>query len=266
MREKTILKIETMVIKIGSGLVTKNSGINTAFFRNLSKQVFDLKKKKINVVLVSSGAIACGMHVLGLHKRPQRLEQKQAVAATGQPVLMQYFVRTFSKNKMKVAQILLTRDDFNNQKRYRNAQNAIMELLREGIVPIVNENDTVSVDEIQFGDNDKLSAFVARLIKADLLVMLTDINGFYDKDPKTHPHAGRVSVVTKIDRSHVSVAGGSQSEKSTGGMITKLIAARYATKNGIPAWVANGRSRTILSQIINREDVGTLFLPANKKR
>ncbi len=167
---------------------------------------------------------------------------------------------------MKVAQILLTRDDFKSKKRYRNAQHAIMELLREGIVPIVNENDTVSVDEIQFGDNDQLSAFVARLVKADLLVMLSDINGFYDKDPKTHPHAKRVSVVTKIDKSHVSVAGGSQSEKSIGGMVTKLLAAKHVTQNGIPALVAHGGSQKILSQIINHEDVGTLFLPSNKKR
>lgn len=256
-----IKKTKRVVIKIGSGVLTAGDGLRLSFFSTVAKEVAQLKKEGIEVALVSSGAIACGMNQLKLSSRPQNIPQKQAVAAMGQPILMNDYSRAFRKRGLNVAQILLTRDDIDNHGRFLTAKHALKELFSYGAVPIINENDSVAVEEIKVGDNDQLSAQVAHLADADLLVIMTDIDGFHDKDPRLHPGAQRINLVHGVDDDALSRAGGTSSQKSTGGMLTKLLAARKAAEYKIPTWVVNGLDKKILQKIFSGKDVGTLFLP-----
>lgn len=254
-----VQKIKRLVVKIGSGIITKGLRHDFSFFKNLASQISYLKKKNIEVVLVSSGAIACGMVDLGLTKRPETIGAKQAVAALGQPLLMKFYGKAFQALKMKTAQILITREDFTDKKHFQNAQHAIFELLKWGIVPVINENDSIGVDEIRFGDNDQLSAMVSILVHADLLVILTDTDGLYDKNPKVDLTAKRIPLVKKITADVLKMAQGTQSEKSTGGMVTKLKAALMAKKKKISTWIVDGYKKNVLQKIIEDEDVGTFF-------
>ncbi|HLA51000.1 MAG TPA: glutamate 5-kinase, partial [Thermodesulfobacteriota bacterium] len=214
---------------------------------------------------VTSGAIAIGMKKMGLKKKPASIPEKQAIAALGQGSLMSFYEKAFIPLGEKVAQMLLTHDDLANRQRFLNARNTLSTLLGYNIIPIINENDTVAVDEIKFGDNDHLAALVTNLIEADLLVILTDIDGLFDKDPKKDKTAKLVPVVKNVDHLAAVWAGETASVFGTGGMASKVEAAKKAAHFGAPTIIANGRDADILKKIFSCADVGTLFLPMEDK-
>ena len=251
-----------IVIKIGSSSLThENTGeLNLFKIEKLIRVICDLKGEGKDVVLVSSGAIAAGRQVLGGQKRPQTISEKQAYAAVGQARLMMVYQRLFSEYNHIAAQVLLTKDTMTNQDSRINAQNTFEELLRLGAVPVVNENDTVSTHEIQFGDNDRLSAIVAALIGADLLVLLSDIDGLYSDDPKMNPDAEFISQVDELSEALMSMGKStSGSDVGTGGMAAKLYAAKIAAGSGTDMVIANGDDVGVIWDILEGREVGTLF-------
>ncbi|PIP68044.1 MAG: glutamate 5-kinase [Candidatus Omnitrophica bacterium CG22_combo_CG10-13_8_21_14_all_43_16] len=255
MERKKIKKAKRIVIKVGASVLTaKGLKLDERWIKEFTAQVASLFKQGNQVVIVSSGAIAAGMGLLGMKKRPKSLPEQQACAALGQGHLMKTYEEFFRKKGFHAAQILLTWEDIREKRRYLNAENTLHMLLKKKIVPVINENDTVSVDEIRFGDNDKLSALVASLVSADLLVMLTDVKGLYIDRKKTV-----VSVVKEINSSVEKFACGTDKECSRGGMRTKLDAAKIAVKSGIDCVIADGREKDILLKILKGEKVGTLF-------
>jgi len=245
-------------------MLTGKEGLNTKVINNLSKEICSLWGKGVEVVLVSSGAIASGLKKLGLTKRPKSISKKQATAAVGQSSLMMAYEKAFFGFGRIVAQILITRDDFNSRSRYLNARNTIFTLLEWGITPIINENDTVAFDEIKLGDNDNLSAMVANMIEANLLINLTDIDGLYNSDPRTNRDARLIGVVEKITNDVIRWAGTDPGALGTGGMASKIKAAKKVTLRGIPVIIANGQRQGVLEDIFRGEDIGTLFLPQEK--
>ena len=233
MRKEIIKKVKRIVVKIGSGVITSTgNGLDGALIKGLATEITHFRTKGIEVILVSSGAVAAGRKELGLGDRPRTIPQKQAAAAIGQSRLMREYEEAFAQHKIKVAQLLLTRDDLASRHRFLNARATIDTLLEYGIVPIINENDTVVVDEIKFGDNDNLSALVTNLVEAQLLVILTDTDGFYTADPRTDPEAKLIHLVQSITKEVERAAGGSGSSVGTGGMATKVAAARKVGKSG----------------------------------
>ena len=264
-RKDIIKKTRRIVIKIGSAVLAGegHDGVDESVFSHLAKDVSSIKDKR-EMVIVSSGAIAIGMKRLGLKEKVKSIPEKQAVAAIGQGSLMALYEKVFSPLKIRVAQVLLTHDDLSDRHRFLNAKNTLQTLLEYNAIPIINENDTVAVDEIKFGDNDNLSALVTNLVEADLLVILTDINGLYNKDPKINKDAELIPVVDDIDK-FVSAAGRTSGIYGTGGMQTKLEAAKKAAHFGVPTIVANGRERNVLKKIFSGEDIGTLFLPMEER-
>ncbi|MEK6679187.1 MAG: glutamate 5-kinase [Nitrospirota bacterium] len=265
MRKDIIKKTRRIVIKIGSAVLAGegHDGVDESVFSHLAKDVSSITDKR-EIVIVSSGAIAIGMKRLGLKEKVKSIPEKQAVAAIGQGSLMALYEKVFSPLKIRVAQVLLTHDDLSDRHRFLNAKNTLQTLLEYNAIPIINENDTVAVDEIKFGDNDNLSALVTNLVEADLLVILTDINGLYNKDPKINKDAELIPVVDDIDK-FVSAAGRTSGIYGTGGMQTKLEAAKKAAHFGVPTIVANGRERNVLKKIFSGEDIGTLFLPMEER-
>ncbi len=251
-----------IVIKIGSSSLihSETGGIDYIRLEKLVRIMSDLKNRGKDVVLVSSGAIGVGYKNLGLPKRPESLAMKQACAAVGQGQLMMIYQKLFLEYNHKAAQVLLTFDVIISDERRKNARNTLNELLRIGIIPVVNENDTVATEEIEFGDNDTLSAIVATLIGADLLILLTDIDGLYTDDPKSNPDAKRLSVVTKIDNKLIGMAKGSGSSFGTGGMATKIAAARIATDTNTDMVICDSEDLDNINKVIEGEDVGTLFI------
>ncbi len=264
-RKDIIKKTRRIVIKIGSAVLAGEGydGVDESVFSHLAKDVSSIKDKR-EIVIVSSGAIAIGMKRLGLKEKVKSIPEKQAVAAIGQGSLMALYEKVFSPLKIRVAQVLLTHDDLSDRHRFLNAKNTLQTLLEYNTIPIINENDTVAVDEIKFGDNDNLSALVTNLVEADLLVILTDINGLYDKDPKINKDAELIPVVDDIDK-FISIAGGTSGIYGTGGMQTKLDAAKKAAHFGVPTIIANGRGKSILKKIFSGDDIGTLFLPMEER-
>ncbi|MFZ7110292.1 MAG: glutamate 5-kinase [Desulfatiglandales bacterium] len=259
---KTLLRpVKRAVVKVGSGVLTKNDGLNTRVINALSREICKLRGRGIEIVLVSSGAIASGLKKVGLSKRPESISQQQALAATGQSSLMMAYEKAFGRHGVKVAQILLTRDDLTHRGRYLNARNTIFALLAWDVLPIINENDTVVVDEIKFGDNDNLSAMVTNLTDAHLLVNLTDIDGLYDKDPRVHDDARLIHVVEGLRREVIKYAGTIPGFLGRGGMASKIKAGHKVALRGIPAVIANGFKRGILERIFEGKEEGTLFLP-----
>jgi glutamate 5-kinase len=244
---------------------SKKMGIRTRFLNQMAEQVKKLTDSRLQCVIVTSGAIAAGMFELGLGKRPKEMAKLQALAAVGQSSLMHRYETAFKRRGLKVAQILLTREDLSNRGRYSNAHNTFMELFANGIVPIVNENDSVAVEEIKFGDNDTLGVLVAHLCESDLLVLLTDTDGFFSEDPRLNPRAELISEVVKLDPQMEKSASLSLSAVGTGGMLTKIQAAKNMMQSGIPMVIANGNTRSILNRILNSERVGTFFQPSVKK-
>lgn len=259
---KALLKpVRRAVIKVGSGVLTTRNGLNRRVLRNLAGDICALREKGIEVILVSSGAIASGLKKVGLAKRPDSISHQQAVAAVGQSSLMRAWELAFGRHGQKVAQILITRDDLNHRGRYLNARNTILTLLSWRIVPIINENDTVVVDEIKFGDNDNLSAMVTNLTESMLLVNLTDIDGLFDKDPRLDKEARLVPRVEKIDREVFKQAGSIPGFLGTGGMEAKVKAAQKVALGGVPTVIANGAKPGVLKNIFMGRDEGTFFVP-----
>ncbi|MBW1780026.1 MAG: glutamate 5-kinase [Deltaproteobacteria bacterium] len=253
--------VKRVVIKVGSGVLTSDEGLNMGIIEGLTRDICGLKRAGREVILVSSGAIASGLKKIGMSKRPQSVSQQQAMAAVGQSSLIMAYEDAFGRHGHKVAQILLTRDDLTHRRRYLNARNTLFTLLSWDIIPIINENDTVVVDEIKFGDNDNLSAMVTNLTESQLLINLTNIDGLFDKDPRNHADARLIRVVEKVDRKISRFASGIPGFLGTGGMASKIKAAQKVTLRGVPAIVANGLKPGILKQIFLGQDEGTLFLP-----
>ncbi|GAB6099072.1 glutamate 5-kinase [Halanaerocella petrolearia] len=251
-----------IVIKIGSSTLTyQNSKLNLGRIEKIIREVVDLKNQGKEVVLVSSGAVAAGYGELNLEDDPATIPEKQALAAVGQGVLMKTYQKLFSEYGYQVAQILLTQNDLTDRKRYLNSRNTLSQLLDYGTIPIINENDTVAVQEIKFGDNDTLSALVSSLIGADLLLILSDIDGLYTADPRTDSSAQIINEVDEISEEIESLAGGAGTDRGTGGMATKIEAAKVATKAGLPMIIANGSLNRVVTKVVDSQEIGTLFLP-----
>lgn len=255
-----IKEAKRIVIKIGtSSLTYENGHVNLNRIGHLSRVISDLVNMGKEVILVSSGAIGVGVDKLKLPKKPDSVSGRQAVAAVGQCTLMHIYDQFFSEYSQTIAQVLLTKDVIDGEKR-TNAQNTFNELLNLKVVPIVNENDTVSVDEIKFGDNDYLSYIVSTLVDADLLILLTDIDGFYDKNPKESKDAILLHTITDLSEKIEQAAGGAGTKLGTGGMLTKVHASRLAAEKGISAVIANGERPEIIYDILNGEEIGTVFV------
>ena len=260
-RKTYLKKVKRAVIKVGSGVLTRKNGLNLNLIDDLATEICKLRNRGIEVILVSSGAIAAGLKKAGLSKRPTSLSQMQALAAMGQSNLIMAYEEAFSRQGAKAAQILLTRDDLTHRRRYLNARNTLMTLLSWKIIPIINENDTVGIDEIKFGDNDNLSALVVNLTESHLLVNLTNIDGLYDKDPRHHHDAQLIPVVEKVDRRITKAANAIPGFLGTGGMASKLMAARNISLGGIASIIANGSKPDILKDVFSGKPCGTFFLP-----
>ena len=252
------------VIKVGTSTLTYDNGkVNYRRIESLCKVLADLQNSGEDILLVSSGAVGVGMGKTGLSRRPSEIKKKQALAAIGQCELMYMYDKIFGEYNHSVAQILLTADAVETETKRQNINNTIDELLLMGIIPIINENDTVATDELEgnnFGDNDMLSAIVSHITGADRLVILTDIDGLYDSNPRQNENAKKIDVVTKINKTILDMAAGTGSNRGTGGMITKLQAADYATKRGIEVHVMNGNNPKQIYDIFEGKTPGTKFL------
>ena len=252
------------VIKVGTSTLTYDNGkVNYRRIESLCKVLADLQNSGEDIMLVSSGAVGVGMGKTGLSRRPSEIKKKQALAAIGQCELMYMYDKIFGEYNHSVAQILLTADAVETETKRQNINNTIDELLLMGIIPIINENDTVATDELEgnnFGDNDMLSAIVSHITGADRLIILTDIDGLYDSNPRQNENAKKIDVVTKINKTILDMAAGTGSNRGTGGMITKLQAADYATKRGIEVHVMNGNNPKQIYDIFEGKTPGTKFL------
>ena len=260
------MKYHRLVVKVGTSTLThENGSLNLRGMGRLARVLCDVKNGGREVVLVSSGAIAAGVSKLGLSRRPSSLPQKQAAAAIGQCNLMHLYEKMFGEYNHSVGQILLTRTDILSPEHRRNLENTFNALLDWGVVPVVNENDSVCSDEIEhgaqrlFGDNDALSAAVAGLVRADLLVLLTDIDAVYDADPRENPRAKPIPLVREVDEELLLKGGGAGSARGTGGMRTKLLAAKEAMAAGIDMAVAHGGKPEVIYDLLEGKPVGTLF-------
>jgi len=260
LRKDCFKNAKRIVIKVGSNVLTGSDGLNIKAIRRLTIQLCDLIDKKKEIIIVSSGAMASGMRKLGITKRPDEIPKKQAIAAVGQARLIRAYDRAFGFFDKKVAQILLTADDLANRRRYLNARNTIHELLSWDVVPIVNENDTVVVEEIKFGDNDNLSAMISLLMEVDILINITDIKGLYNMDPRLNPNAVFINEVTNINKEIEEYAGGIPGTLGTGGMLTKVKAAKKVTHAGIPMIIAQEREN-IIKDLFEGKQEGTFFIP-----
>ncbi|TDI89975.1 MAG: glutamate 5-kinase [Candidatus Dadabacteria bacterium] len=264
-RKSIISKVNRVIVKIGSSVLTdKDGSLSESIFEKLAREISKIRDKNIEVIVVSSGAIASGMKKLGITKRPKEISMKQAIAASGQSTLIWHYERAFSAFNLNVAQILLTLDGFLDRKRFLNARKTLITLLAMGIIPIVNENDTVAVEEIMLGDNDNLAAHITSLIEADLLIMLTDIEGLYNKDPRNNEDAELISVIKRIGEEIENTAGDTFGRTTIGGMKTKIEAAKKAAAFGVPTIIANGKNGSVLEDIFDGKEVGTLFLPSEE--
>jgi len=243
--------LKTIVVKIGSSTITRGSGPpDTTYIAELAAQVAAQVRIGRSVIIVTSGAIAAGMDRLQLAGKPRTIPQKQAAAAIGQGLLMQAYAQAFAVHNLAVAQVLLTREDLEHRDRYVNASNTLHAILRFGAIPIVNENDTIAVDEIKFGDNDTLAALVGTLADADAVLILSDVDGLYSANPAEDPNARLIPVIDRIDRSIERLAGGAGSSVGTGGMRTKLQAAKVCTRSGIAMIIAHGSHPNVIADAL----------------
>ncbi|MBD3164045.1 glutamate 5-kinase [Candidatus Woesearchaeota archaeon] len=255
-----------VVVKVGTNILTKNKGIDTGYIKSIAAQLGSLVRKSRECILVSSGAIGFGSMQLGIKKASRNIRMKQSLAAVGQRILMNEYAKAFAKQHIEIAQILMTYDVISERKTFLNLRSCIEKLLSMGVVPIINENDVISIDEIgtRFGDNDRLSALVASKIDADLLILLTDIDGLYDDNPKKNDKAGKLSIIEKITPRIKRYAGRSGSLFAVGGMHTKIDAAKIAMDAGCSTIIADGRQQKVLPRIMGGEEIGTLFLAKGK--
>ena len=253
-----------LVVKLGTGVLTDNrKQLDPAQLEQMVAQLAGMRQAGKEVVLVTSGAVGAGMGALGLEKRPADLAELQACAAVGQSRLMALYADLFARHNLKVAQVLLTHDDLEHHERHLNARNTLVTLLSRGVIPIINENDAVSVTEIKFGDNDTLSALVASLLPADLLVILTTVDGVIENFGKANPTT--IPVVEKIDSALEKLARGTDSDTAVGGMKSKIEAAKIVVRSGIPLVIASGRKKNVLGRILGGEVEGTLFIAEPRK-
>ena len=253
-----------IVVKIGSSSLTFSNGkLNFQRIEKLVKILYEVQSQNRQVLLVSSGAVAVGSGRLGFDKKPETLVEKQAMAALGQAELIKIYQKFFDEHNQIVAQVLLTKDAITSSRRRQIAKDALLTLLEMNIIPIINENDTVSTEEIEFGDNDSLSAYVADLIDADLLILLSDIDGLFSADPRIDPSAHIIPLVEDINPAIESLATSSGTSFSTGGMTTKIAAAKICMESGIDMIIANSINPGAIHQILNGEQIGTLFSFSN---
>ncbi len=265
LRKEHLGRAKRVVVKVGSAVLTGDDGLNLPVVEGLVQGIHDLKQAGIEVILVSSGAVAAGRRKLGIGERVLSLKEKQATAAVGQSSLIRVYEKIFEGLGDKVAQVLLTHNALSHRDRYINVRNTIFTLLEWGIVPIINENDTVSVEELRFGDNDSLGAMVTNMIEADLFVCLTDVAGLYTGNPATDDTAKPVYTIAKVDRKIESMAGNVKSALGTGGMQSKINAAKMVAALGGCSFIGPGREVGILSRLFKGEAVGTFFLPNKEK-
>jgi glutamate 5-kinase len=259
-RSDIIKDITRIVVKLGTGVLTDSrKQPDLAQMGQLVAQVAEQRQAGREIVLVSSGAVGAGMGALGYERRPSDLAELQACAAVGQSRLMAIYEKLFAAHNLSVAQILLTHDDLEHYERHLNARNTLVTLLRHGVVPIINENDVVSFTELKFGDNDKLSALVASLLPADLLIVLTTVDGVLENFGKANPRT--IPVIERVDEAVERKAGGTDSATAVGGMASKIQAAKIAIRSGIPLVIASGRKKRVLARVVAGEEEGTLFVP-----
>lgn len=260
-------KCTCVVVKVGTSTITYPNGkLNIRRMDSLCRALADLHNSGIDVLLVSSGAVGAGMGRLGMSEKPSNLPVKQALAAIGQGILMQMYEKLFSEYGCTTAQILLTRAGFNDRSRYLNLCNSMNELSEMGVIPVINENDVISVDELKFGDNDTLSALTACAAGADLLIILSDIDGLYDSDPRTNPGAKLIHEITTVSQKIRDGSTSKGSAFSSGGMYTKISAADIVLPAGIPLVIASGSEDDIIARILSGERIGTLFIPPVERR
>ncbi len=268
---KDLTKFNRLVVKVGSSSVAYNNGRpNLSSLESLVRELSDLHNRGMEVILVTSGAIGIGLNRLGFSRPPKNIPEKQAAAAVGQGLLMHIYEKLFAEYGVTVAQVLLTREDFSNRQRFLNARNTLYTLLGLGVIPIINENDTVAVDEIRLGDNDNLAALVGGLADAEVLVLLSDVDGLYSGDPRSVADARLIPEVWEITEEMEKFAGGAGSSLGTGGMSTKLQAARIAMHSGFVMVLASASEKDVVRRIMAGEGIGTVFWPQgkleNKKR
>ena len=260
MKKFNFSEAEKIVIKLGSSIVTNDGdGLDEKFLSSLIKQISILSSQNKKVILVSSGAIAAGLRKLGIEKRPKILSELQSAAAVGQMDLVRIYEELFSDNNLIAAQVLLTHNDLSDRKRYLNARSTIFNLIKQNVIPVINENDTVASEEIRFGDNDSLAAMVANLIEADILVLLTDQEGLFSSDPRQDANAKLIRHGYADDKDLASLAAGTKSKIGTGGMTTKILAARRAALSGTHTIIASGKRSNVLVDLSKDEDVGTFL-------
>jgi len=264
-RKTSFQHARRIIVKVGSGILTVSNGLNIKAIRSVSRQICNLIDQGKEVLLVTSGAMAAGVKKVALPKRPDELPKRQAAAAVGQAGLIMEYEKAFGRFGKKVAQILLTSDDLSNRKRYLNARNTLYTLLSWQVVPIINENDTVSVAELRFGDNDTLAAMIALLMGADIVINLTVTDGLYDKDPRTHKDAELIPEITAISKDMEKLASDIPGDLNFGGMLTKIKAAKKMMAAGIPMVIANGNTPHILEKLFTGEAFGTYFIPKAEK-
>lgn len=265
MRKDFVAGIKRIVVKIGSRVLTsKGEGLDFEVINDLVEQISGLARTGREVLVVSSGAVAAGMKELRLRELPRTTAQKQAVAAVGQSHLIWGYERAFKQHGQRVAQVLLTHEDLRHRARYLNARNTLLTLIRLGAIPIINENDTVSVEEIEFGDNDTLSAMVADLVQADILLILTDIDGLYTADPRVDATAQFLPEISHITAAIEAMGGLSHHVVARGGMFTKIQAAKKLSVSGIPTIIANGLRSGVVTMLLEGEPIGTLFRPERR--
>ncbi len=263
-RKEVLKKVRRVVVKVGTSLLTGADGrLSQTAVTRLVGQIAEVRRRGLEVVLVSSGAIAAGMAELGIAQRPKKIPLLQAAAAVGQSVLMKEYFHAFKATGLSCAQILLTNEDLKSRSRYLNIRNTFLTLLGQGVIPVVNENDTVGTQEIRFGDNDRLSALVTQLVAAQLLLLLSDVDGLLRSDARGSKV--RVGLVEAGDQNVDSYVWGGSSRLGTGGMKSKLVAARMVTRAGEVAVIADGRNEDVLPKIISGENIGTMFLPKSGK-
>ncbi len=266
-RGKYIKNIRRVVIKIGSSSLTSlKGGLDITNMRKFTSEASSLSKKGIEVIIVTSGAIAAGLKSLNIVKKPEDITQLQAAAAIGQVELMRTYSNLFSENGLKVGQILLSTEDMTRREQYLNIKNTIKNLVSLNVIPVINENDSVAIDEIKFGDNDELAALVSMLAEADLLIILSDIDGMYDKDPRMNSDAMLIPDIKKIDKGIEEAAGGIGTAIGSGGMASKLKAAKICSFSGIGMIIANSREKGVLEKIISAKNIGTFFHPETHKK
>ena len=262
MRKALTQNVRHIVVKVGTSILTKNGSFDKPMTVKLADEVCAFLKKKVRVALVSSGAIGAGMTILKEKKRPKTMEGLQAAAAVGQRCLMQCYEEAFSKRGFSTAQVLLTWEDLADPKRFMNAKRTLNEIRRRGIVPVINENDTVATEEIRFGDNDRLSALISILIETDALIILSDTNGLYADG---HGSGKRLPVVEKVDSTVFRHVKDRKTDVTRGGMRSKLNAVLTCTSSGIPVFLADGRQKGVLKELFSGTDLGTFFPPVVKK-